>query len=133
MSSAVFVAVSAPDRHAGDVDRADVAELLLGQEVADVAEVDGVQAVELDDERRPTALLALGVVAVRPHAGQEDVLDLVLAGGVEGEGVLEAARQDVLPSRVRRPLAFAQRRVVGWLYVAMSAVMPRPVGPTTDW
>ncbi len=32
----------AADRHAGDVDRADVAELLLGQQVADVAEVDRV-------------------------------------------------------------------------------------------
>ena len=41
----------AADRHAGDVDRADVAELLLGQEVADLAEVDRVHPVELDDER----------------------------------------------------------------------------------
>ena len=41
----------AAERHAGDVDRPDVAELLLGQQVADVAEVDRVDAVELDDER----------------------------------------------------------------------------------
>ena len=39
------------ERHARDVDRADVAELLLRQQVADVAEVDRVDAVELDDER----------------------------------------------------------------------------------
>ena len=93
MSSAVFVGVErAADGHARDVDRADVAELLLGQEVADVAEMDRVQAVELDDERgAPARALALGVVAVGPHAGQQDVLDLVLAGPVEDERRFEAA------------------------------------------
>ena len=51
-SAAARVGVSAPPSGTQrDVDRADVAELLLGQQVADVAEVDGVEAVELDDER----------------------------------------------------------------------------------
>ena len=43
----------AAERHARDVDRADVAELLLGQEMADVAEVDGVQRRRARRRRRP--------------------------------------------------------------------------------
>ena len=94
-SAAALVGLSvAAERHADDVDGPDVAELLLGQEVADVAEVDRVQAVELDDERDLLARLgALGVVAIGPHAGDEDLLDLVLAGTVEDERVVEARRQ----------------------------------------
>ena len=45
----------AAERHAGDVHRADVAELLLRQRVADLAEVDRVDPVDLDDERDPLA------------------------------------------------------------------------------
>ena len=60
----------AAERDARDVDRADVAELLLGQQVADIAEVDGVDAIDLDHERDLLAGLgAAGVVAVRPDAG----------------------------------------------------------------
>jgi hypothetical protein len=38
----------------------------------------------------------------------------------------------VWPSRDVRPLARAIGVSSGWLKVTMSAVMPRPVGPTTD-
>ena len=124
----------AAERHAGDVDRADVAELLLGQQVADVAEVDRVQAVELDDERDLLAGLgALGVVAIGPDAGHEDLLDLVLARPVEDERVVQAGRQEGRARRATRlPLARGSGVSSGWLKVTMSPVMPRPVGPTTD-
>ena len=83
--------------HAGDVHRTDVAELLLGQQVADLAEVDGVDAVDLDDEGDALAVLrAARVVAVGADAGDEDLLDLVLAGPVEDEGVVQARRQEGL-------------------------------------
>ena len=58
------------------------------------------------------ALRALRVVAVGPHAGQQDVLDLVLAGPVERERRLEARRQHRLAVARARPL-LRQRRVVG--------------------
>ena len=76
----------ATERNAGDVHRADVAELLLRQEVADVPEVDRVDAVDLDDEGDLLARFGpTGVVAVGPHAGDEDLLDLVLARPIEHE------------------------------------------------
>ena len=43
----------AAERDAGDVDRADVGELLLGQQVADVAEVDRVERRRARRRRRP--------------------------------------------------------------------------------
>ena len=111
MSSAARVGRQrAADGHAGDIDRADVADLLLGEQVPDVPEVDRVEAVELDDERGLAApLLALRVVAVGADAGHQDVADLVLAGSVEDERVLDARRQDRLA--VARDLALgpAQR------------------------
>src|SRR4029079_12758043 len=39
----------------------------------------------------------------------------------------------VLPSRECLPLARGSGRSSGWLKVTMSPVIPRPVGPTTDW
>src|SRR4029079_8329969 len=39
----------------------------------------------------------------------------------------------VLPSRECLPLARGRGRSSGWLKVTMSPVIPRPVGPTTDW
>ena len=95
-SSAAFCGVSAPPSgHAGDVDRPDVAELLLRQQVADLAEVDRVHPVELDHEcSLLPALVALRVVAVRPDAGEEDVADLVLARAIEDERRIERRRQE---------------------------------------
>src|SRR4029077_11018890 len=61
----------ATDGDAGDVDRADVAELFLGHEVTDVAEVDRVETVELDDERRAAASTSAPlVIAIRPDPGE---------------------------------------------------------------
>ena len=103
----------AADRDAGDLDPADVGELLLGQLVADVAEVDRVDAVELDDERDlAAALRALRVVAVRPHAREQDVVDLVLAGAVEHERRLEAGRDrgPAVARQLDRLLRLAGRR-----------------------
>ncbi len=37
------------------------------------------------------------------------------------------------PSRVATPFARGSGSSSGWLNVTMSPVMPRPVGPTTDW
>ena len=88
----------AAERYARDVHRADVRELLLGQEVADVAEMHRVHAVDLDHERGLLAVLdALRVVAVGPNPRDEDLLDLVLAGAVEHERVVEARWQEGLP------------------------------------
>ena len=93
---------------------ADVGQLLLGQEVADLAEVDRVEPVELDEEGGLLAALrALGVVAVRPDAGQQDVADLVLAGPVEDERVVERAREDGLAVARALALGLWQRPVVG--------------------
>ena len=96
----------AAERNAGDVHRADVPELLLRQEVADVAEVDGVDAIDLDDEGDLLARFGpAGVVAIGPDAGDEDLLDLVLAGAVEHERAVQARRQERAP--VARMLALA--------------------------
>ena len=108
----------AAERDAGDVDRADVAELLLGQQVADVAEMDRVDAVDLDHERDLLAGLgAARVVAVGPDPGHQDFLDLVLARPVEHERVIEARRQQRLPVarglERRLALALRQRSIVG--------------------
>ena len=103
----------AADRDAGDVDRADVGELLLGQQMADLAEVDRVHPVELDDERDLLAALrALRVVAVGPDAGQEHVADLVLARPVEDERVLERGRQERRAVARALALGLGQRPVV---------------------
>ena len=54
--------------------------------------------VELDDERDLlAAVCAPGVIAVGPDACEQDLLDLVLAGAVEREGVLQAGREERLP------------------------------------
>ena len=123
----------AADRHAGDVDPPDVGELLLGQLVADVAEVDRVDAVELDDERDLLAALARPSrrrgTSGRPVSRTS--LDLVLAGTVEHERVLEAGGM-ARPAVARQlALRLGQRASSGWLNVTTSPVMPRPVGPTT--
>ena len=101
-------------RDADDVDRADLADLLLGQGVGDVAEVDDVDAVELDHEGDvPAALRPALVVAEGPHAGDEDVLDLVLARAVEDERLLQARRQVGRAVAGRPSLRPRQRGVVG--------------------
>ena len=76
--------------------------------MADLAEVDRVQPVELDEERDLLAAIgSLGVVAVRPDPGQENVPDLVLTGAVEDERILQRARQE------RRPVAGANALRLG--------------------
>ncbi len=105
----------AAERHAGDVDRADVAELLLGQQVADVPEMDRVDAVDLDHERDALAVLRpTGVVAVGADAGDEHLLDLVLAGAVEDERLVEARRHERRPvaRHLALGLAARDRRVI---------------------
>jgi hypothetical protein len=75
-----------------------------------------MEPVELDHERGALATaLALGVVAVRADAGQEDVADLVLAGPVHGERRLEARRDDGGTIPRAPPLAFASGASSGWL------------------
>ena len=104
----------ATERDAGDVDRPDVAELLLGQQVADVAEVDRVHAVDLDDERDLLAGLgAAGVVAIGPDAGDQDLLDLVLTGTVEHERVIEAGREERAPVARLLALRSGERSIIG--------------------
>ena len=49
------------------------------------------------------------VVAVGPDAGDQDLLDLVLAGAVEDERVVEARRQERRAVARRLPLALRQR------------------------
>ena len=103
------------DRDAGDLDRADLAQHLLRQHVADVAQVDGVQAIQLEHERGvEPALGALGVVAVRAHARDEHLVDLVLAGRIDGERALEAGGSDDTQhgraQRARRAVIAARRR-----------------------
>ena len=76
--------------------------------------MDRVEAVELDEERGLLAALgALGVVAVRPDAGEQDVADLVLAGPVEDERVVERARQHRLAVARALALRLRQRSIVG--------------------
>src|SRR5579862_4927263 len=104
----------AADRYAGDVDRADIPELLFGQQVADVTQVDRVHLVQLDHERGlPAVVVAALVVAVGPDSGQEDVPDLVFAGSIEDEGVLEAAGNERLAVTRRGALGPRQRGIVG--------------------
>ena len=62
--------------------------------MADVAEMDHVDAVKLHDEGDVlAAFLAPVLIPERAYAGDEDVLDLVLTGAVENEGILQAGRQ----------------------------------------
>ena len=104
----------AAERHQDDVDRPDVAELLLGQLVADVAEMDRVQPVDLHDEGDLLAARrALGIVAIGADAGHEDVLDLVLARAVEDERVVQARRQEGVAVARRLALRARQPGVVG--------------------
>ena len=66
--------------------------------MTDVPEVDGVDAVDLDREGDLLAGLgAARIVPVRPDAGDQDLLDLVLARSVEDERVVEARRQERSP------------------------------------
>ena len=82
------------ERDAGDVHGADVAQLLLGEQVTDLAEVDRVNPIELDDERGLLARLgAPRVVTIGPNSRDEDLLDLVLARPVEDERVVETRRE----------------------------------------
>ena len=88
--------------------------------------------VELGDERDlPAALRALRVVAVGPHARQQDVVDLVLARARRAR--TRARGWSGWPSRRRAtasPPSSASGASSGWLNVTTSPVMPRPVGPT---
>ena len=92
------------------------AELLLGQEVADLAEVDRVHPVELDDERGLLAVLgALRVVAVRPDAGERGRRGPRTRRARRGRTRRRATTAGrVEPSRDRRPLAFGSGRSSGW-------------------
>jgi hypothetical protein len=73
-----------------------------------------VEAVELDDERGlAPPLLALRIVAVGPDPGHQDVADLVLAGRVQDERVLDAGRQDGLPVAGHLALGPAHGGVIG--------------------
>ena len=105
----------AAERDAGDIHRADVAELLLGQEVTDVAEVDRVDAIDFDDEGDLLARFGpAGVVAIGPDARDQDLLDLVLAR--DRRGRTRSSRLDgrsVCPSRECLPLARGSGAIVG--------------------
>ena len=136
MSAAAFVGLSAPPIGTYAISTAPMSPSFSSEEVADLAEVDRVDSVDLDDERDALAVLgALGVVAVRANAGDEDLLDLVLAGAVEDECRVEAGGDErgPVPGQLALGLAAATGASSGWLYVTMSPVIPRPVGPTTDW
>ena len=80
----------AADRHARDVDRADVAELLLRSRWPISPRWIVWSPSSSTTKDALAALGALGVVAVRANAGDEDLLDLVLAGAVEDERRVEA-------------------------------------------
>ena len=83
-----------PDSQADDIDVADLADGVLVEQVPDLAEVGGIDAVQLAHEGRAhAARSALLVVAERAHARDHHVVDLVLARGIEDEGLLEAGRQ----------------------------------------
>src|SRR4029077_19111812 len=57
----------APDGDAGDIDRPDIGELLFGQQMTDLAEMDRVHPVELDEKGNLLAAdRALDVVTVGP-------------------------------------------------------------------
>ena len=84
----------AANGNARDVDRPDLGQFLLGQQVADVSEVNRVHAIEFDRESDSfPALAALVVVAIRPNPCQQHVADLVLARSIEEHGAIEARRQ----------------------------------------
>ena len=71
----------AADRHEQHVDGPELADLLVGQQVAEVAEVADVDAVDLDREDHVLAARAAGLaVVVGPDPGDEQVAELVLAG-----------------------------------------------------
>ena len=75
---------------AGDIDRPDIAQFLLGQEMSDLAEMDRVQPVQLVSEGDLLSSgRALDVVAIGSDAGEEDVADLVQlgAGGCQVAGL----------------------------------------------
>ena len=71
----------------------DLADGVRVEDVADIAEMGGVEAVELVDERgaqaTPRAVLRITEGA---HAGDHDVVDLELARSVEDIGRLKAGR-----------------------------------------
>src|SRR5450759_4718063 len=82
--------------------------------MADVAEMDHVDAVEFHDEGDVAAALrALVLIPESPYAGDQDVLDLVFAGTIKDEGILEAARQQRAAVARESPLGLGVRRVVG--------------------
>src|SRR5258708_910519 len=79
----------------------------------DLAEMDRVQAVDLDDEGGLLAGLdAMSVIAIGPDASHQDLLDLVLARPVQHECALQAGGQE--RAAIPRMLAFGagQRGVV---------------------
>src|SRR5450759_4644310 len=82
--------------------------------MADVAEMDHVYAIEFHDEGDvPAALRALVLIPEGPYAGDQDVLDLVFAGTIKDEGILEAGRQQRAAVARESPLGLGVRRVVG--------------------
>ena len=77
---------------------------------------------------------AAGVVAIGPDAGDQDLLDLVLARARRGRTRRPGWTAGASARRATcLPLARGSGRSSGWLKVTMSPVIPRPVGPTTDW
>ena len=72
-------------------------ELLLGQQVADVAQVQDMDPVHLDREGDLLATFrASRIVSVGPDAGDQDFLDLVLTRPIEDERVIQAGREEGL-------------------------------------
>ena len=87
----------AAEGHACHVDRADLLELLLGEQVAEVAQVDHVQSVEEYDESGvQAALRASRLVACGADARHKDIVDLVLARALQAKRRLEAGRYALL-------------------------------------
>jgi hypothetical protein len=93
---------------------ADVGELVLGEEVADVAEMNDVDAVQFHGEGHvAAAFFAAVIVAEGSDAGDQDILDFILARTVETEGLFQAAG-DNRAAVPRRPTpGLGQRRIVG--------------------
>src|SRR5207248_4450316 len=78
-----------------------------------VAEMDRVDPVQLRYEGDVVAALAaLRLVAIGSDAGDQDVLDLVLAGPVQDETLLEAAGHDRAAVAAWLALGARQGRVV---------------------
>src|SRR3954447_11914198 len=82
--------------------------------MTDLAEVDRVHAVELDDERcLLPGLGPAGIVAVGSDGRDEDFLDFIFARAIEDEGVVEACREERRAVPRRLALRPWKRTVVG--------------------